>query len=49
MEVSHVIRGQEWLPSLPLHYLLYKAFGWTATQPAFAHLPLLNQHKKNGK
>ena len=41
MEVSHVIRGEEWLPSLPLHYLLYKAFGWTATQPAFAHLPLL--------
>ncbi len=34
MEVSHVIRGEEWLPSLPLHYLLYRAFGWTATQPA---------------
>ena len=41
MEVSHVIRGEEWLPSLPLHYLLYKAFGWTDVQPRFAHLPLL--------
>ena len=37
MEVSHVIRGEEWLPSLPLHYLLYKAFGWTDVQPRFAH------------
>ena len=41
MEVSHVIRGEEWLPSLPLHYLLYKAFGWTDVQPRFAHLALL--------
>ena len=41
MEVSHVIRGEEWLPSLPLHYLLYRAFGWTDLQPRFAHLPLL--------
>ena len=41
MEISHVIRGEEWLPSLPLHYLLYKAFGWTDSQPEFAHLPLL--------
>ena len=41
MEISHVIRGEEWLPSLPLHYLLYRAFGWTDTQPEFAHLPLL--------
>ena len=36
MEISHVIRGEEWLPSLPLHYLLYRAFGWTDTQPEFA-------------
>ena len=49
MEVSHVIRGEEWLPSLPLHYLLYKAFGWTATQPAFAHLPLLLKPTGGGK
>ncbi|MEG2479379.1 MAG: glutamate--tRNA ligase, partial [Mucinivorans sp.] len=41
MEISHVIRGEEWLPSLPLHYMLYKAFGWSAEQPEFAHLPLL--------
>ena len=39
MEITHVIRGEEWLPSLPLHDLLYKAFGWTA--PKFAHLPLI--------
>ncbi|MCL4158985.1 UNVERIFIED_CONTAM: hypothetical protein GTU68_041930 [Idotea baltica] len=39
MEISHVIRGEEWLPSLPLHYLLYKAFEWET--PKFAHLPLL--------
>ena len=37
MEISHVIRGEEWLPSLPLHYLLYKAFGWADSQPQFAH------------
>ncbi|MEG2614482.1 MAG: glutamate--tRNA ligase family protein, partial [Alistipes sp.] len=49
MEVSHVIRGEEWLPSLPLHYLLYKAFGWTATQPEFAHLPLLLKPTGGGK
>ena len=49
MEISHVIRGEEWLPSLPLHYLLYKAFGWTATQPAFAHLPLLLKPTGGGK
>ena len=41
MEVSHVIRGEEWLPSAPLHVLLYRAFGWEDTMPAFAHLPLL--------
>ena len=41
MEISHVIRGEEWLPSAPLHVLLYEAFGWTDTMPAFVHLPLL--------
>ncbi|MDE6249617.1 MAG: glutamate--tRNA ligase, partial [Paramuribaculum sp.] len=41
MEVSHVIRGEEWLPSAPLHVLLYEAFGWTDTMPEFVHLPLL--------
>ncbi len=49
MEISHVIRGEEWLPSLPLHYLLYKAFGWTETQPLFAHLPLLLKPTGQGK
>ena len=49
MEVSHVIRGEEWLPSLPLHYLLYKAFGWEDTQPEFAHLPLLLKPTGGGK
>ncbi|MEG2755176.1 MAG: glutamate--tRNA ligase [Mucinivorans sp.] len=49
MEISHVIRGEEWLPSLPLHYMLYKAFGWSAEQPEFAHLPLLLKPTGNGK
>ena len=49
MEISHVIRGEEWLPSLPLHYLLYKAFGWEDTQPEFAHLPLLLKPTGGGK
>ncbi len=49
MEVSHVIRGEEWLPSLPLHYLLYRAFGWTDSQPEFAHLPLLLKPTGGGK
>ena len=49
MEVSHVIRGEEWLPSLPLHYLLYRAFGWSDTQPEFAHLPLLLKPIGSGK
>ena len=49
MEISHVIRGEEWLPSLPLHYLLYEAFGWTDTQPEFAHLPLLLKPTGGGK
>ena len=46
MEISEVIRGEEWLPSLPLHYLLYKAFGWTDSQPRFAHLSLLLKPEK---
>lgn len=49
MEISEVIRGEEWLPSLPLHYLLYKAFGWTDTQPRFAHLSLLLKPDGKGK
>jgi glutamyl-tRNA synthetase len=49
MEISHVIRGEEWLPSLPLHYLLYRAFGWSDTQPLFAHLPLLLKPTGGGK
>ena len=49
MEVTGVIRGEEWLPSLPLHYLLYEAFGWQDTQPRFAHLPLLLKPVGNGK
>ena len=47
METSHVIRGEEWLPSMPLHSLLYKAFGWEA--PQFAHLPLILKPIGNGK
>ena len=47
MEVTHVIRGEEWLPSSPLHVLLYRAFGWEA--PQFAHLPLLLAPEGNGK
>ncbi|MDR3350305.1 MAG: glutamate--tRNA ligase [Prevotellaceae bacterium] len=49
MDISHVIRGEEWLPSLPLHYLLYEAFGWSDSQPAFAHLPLLLKPDGKGK
>lgn len=49
MEISHVIRGEEWLPSLPLHYLLYQAFGWSDSQPEFAHLPLLLKPTGGGK
>ncbi|MEG1838649.1 MAG: glutamate--tRNA ligase [Bacteroidaceae bacterium] len=49
MEVSHVIRGEEWLPSAPLHVLLYRAFGWEETMPEFAHLPLLLKPDGNGK
>ena len=49
MEVSHVIRGEEWLPSAPLHVLLYRAFGWEESMPQFAHLPLLLKPEGNGK
>ena len=49
MEISHVIRGEEWLPSAPLHVLLYQAFGWEDSMPAFAHLPLLLKPDGNGK
>jgi glutamyl-tRNA synthetase len=47
MEISHVIRGEEWLPSLPLHMLLYRSFGWNS--PLFAHLPLLLKPDGKGK
>ena len=49
MEISHVIRGEEWLPSAPLHVLLYRAFGWADTMPRFAHLPLLLKPDGKGK
>ncbi len=49
MEISHVIRGEEWLPSAPLHVLLYEAFGWQDTMPSFAHLPLLLKPEGKGK
>lgn len=49
MEVTHVIRGEEWLPSAPLHVLLYRAFGWADTMPRFAHLPLLLKPDGKGK
>ena len=49
MEITHVIRGEEWLPSSPLHVLLYEAFGWTDTMPQFAHLPLLLKPEGKGK
>ena len=49
MQISHVIRGEEWLPSLPLHYLLYEALGWKEGMPEFAHLPLILKPTGNGK
>lgn len=49
MEVTHVIRGEEWLPSAPLHVLLYRAFGWADAMPKFAHLPLLLKPDGKGK
>jgi len=49
MEITHVIRGEEWLPSAPLHVLLYRYLGWEDTMPQFAHLPLLLKPEGNGK
>lgn len=49
MKISHVIRGEEWLPSLPLHVLLYRALGWSDSMPQFVHLPLLLKPSGNGK
>ena len=49
MEISHVIRGEEWLPSMPLHVLLYRAFGWQDTMPRFTHLPLILKPTGKGK
>ena len=49
MEITHVIRGEEWLPSSPLHVLLYQALGWSSTMPRFAHLPLLLKPEGKGK
>lgn len=49
MKITHVIRGEEWLPSAPLHVLLYKSFGWLDSMPKFAHLPLLLKPDGNGK
>ncbi|MFO8235734.1 MAG: glutamate--tRNA ligase [Bacteroidales bacterium] len=49
MKVTHVIRGEEWLPSLPLHFMLYEAFGWKDEMPEFAHLPLILKPSGKGK
>jgi glutamyl-tRNA synthetase len=49
MEITHVIRGEEWLPSTPIHVLLYRFLGWEATMPQFAHLPLILKPDGNGK
>jgi len=49
MEITHVIRGEEWLPSLPLHVLLYRAFGWEDSRPRFSHLPLILKPQGKGK
>jgi len=49
MKITHVIRGEEWLPSAPLHVFLYQCFGWESTMPEFAHLPLLLKPDGNGK
>ncbi len=49
MEITHVIRGEEWLPSVPLHILLYRAFGWESTMPQFSHLPLILKPVGKGK
>ncbi len=49
MQITHVIRGEEWLPSAPLHVLLYRFFGWESIMPQFAHLPLILKPDGNGK
>ena len=49
MKITHVIRGEEWLPSAPLHVLLYEAFGWTESMPHFAHLSLILKPQGSGK
>lgn len=49
MQITHVIRGEEWLPSMPLHVLLYRAFGWESTMPRFTHLPLILKPEGKGK
>jgi glutamyl-tRNA synthetase len=49
MKITHVIRGEEWLPSTPLHVLLYRSLGWAESMPAFAHLPLLLKPEGGGK
>ena len=49
MKITHVIRGEEWLPSAPIHHFLYKAFGWESSKPQFAHLPLILNPDGNGK
>lgn len=49
MKITHVIRGEEWLPSMPLHILLYEALGWAETRPQFAHLPLILKPTGKGK
>ena len=49
MKISHVIRGEEWLPSAPLHVLLYRYLGWEQEMPIFAHLPLILKPDGNGK
>ncbi len=49
MEITHVIRGEEWLPSAPLHVLLYQSLGWGDSMPTFAHLPLILKPSGNGK
>ena len=49
MKITHVIRGEEWLPSAPLHILLYRFLGWESVMPEFAHLPLLLRPDGNGK
>ena len=49
MKITHVIRGEEWLPSAPLHIYLYDCFGWLKAAPKFAHLPLILKPDGNGK